>query len=204
MASILAISAVSDVLVGLIRDSYPRAPQDPLDPAIGFPAGLEVGLYQPSNFESPMSEGFSVCLLRVDTNKTNRNLAPRRLPDGRVFRPSLPVDLHYLITPWARQASTQQRMLGWVMRFLEDLGTLSASHLNHFVPGNQTFGSNEALELISDPLALSDYLSVWERLRALPPSMTYQARCVLIDSDVGMEQGPPVQTRAFDLGELQP
>jgi hypothetical protein len=199
MANYRAIAAISEVLIGIIRDGYPR---DPQGQGMGFPPGLEVSSYQPRNFETPMDEGFSVLLMRATINTTVRSSSPRRAPDGRRFRPSLPLDLHYVVTPWAQEAATQQRMLGWVMRMFEDLGTLSASHLNHYVADNDIFAADDALELICDPPALNDYLSLWERLRSLPPSASYTVRMVQIDSDVGFDDGPPVQTRAFDVGEV--
>lgn len=193
MASFRAIGATSEALAGLIRDLYPRDE---------FGTGLGVDIYLPRNFETPMAEGFSVCLLRVAINGAVRNMTYRRDLDGRRFRPSLPLDLHYLITPWAREGGTQHRMLGWVMRMLEDLGTVSSSHLNHFVAEPDIFSPNEALDLICDPLALNDYLTLWDRLKFLPPSATYAVRMLILDSQVGIEEGPPVQTRAFDLGEV--
>lgn len=192
MANFRAIGATSEALAGLIRDRYPREE---------FGTGLGVDIYLPRHFDSPMAEGFSVFLLRVTVNGGVRNLTYRRAPDGSRFRPSLPLDLHYVITPWAKEGGTQHRMLGWVMRMLEDLGTLSSSHLNHYVAEPDIFAPNEALDLICDPLALNDYFTLWDRLKVLPPSASYAVRMVMLDSQVGIADSPPVQTRTFDLGE---
>ena len=78
------ISAVSETLAGLIRDRYPRA---------DFGPALGIELYQTRDFEKPMDEGFSIYLYRVSINGNVRNLTHRRSPDGKRFRPSLPVDL---------------------------------------------------------------------------------------------------------------
>ncbi len=196
MASYRAIAATSTALAGLIRDRYPRDE---------FGAGLDVLLYQTRDFESPMLDGFSIYLYRVAVNGSVRNLTLRRSPDGRRFRPSLPLDLHYMITPWAQDIERQHRMLGWVMRMMEDTGVMSAGHLNHYLPepDGDTFKPNEGLEIICDPLALSDYLTLWDRLRPrLPASATYTLRMVLIDSDVPVADGALVQTRVMDMGEV--
>jgi hypothetical protein len=193
MANFRAVSATSEALAGLIRDRYPRDE---------FGTGLGVEIYLPRHFDLPMAEGFSVCLLRVAINGGVRNLTYRRDPDGRRFRPSLPLDLLYLITPWAKEGGTQHRMLGWVMRMFEDLGTLSSSHLNHYVAEPDIFAPNESLDLICDPLALNDYLTLWDRLKFLPPSATYAVRMVMLDSQTSMVEGPPVQTRSFAMGEV--
>jgi len=193
MANYRAIAAVSSALQGLIRDRYPRDE---------FGTGLDVELYQTRDFENPMQDGFSVYLFRVAINGAVRNLTLRRTPDGRRFRPSLPLDLHYMITPWAHDVALQHRMLGWVMRVMEDIGVFSAGHLNHYLAEPDTFAASEGLEIICDPLTLSDYLTLWDRLRPrLPASATYTLRAVLIDSDVHVPDGGLVQTRRFDMAE---
>lgn len=194
MANYRAIAAIGAALRGLIRDRYPRDE---------FGTGLDILLYETRDFESPMQDGFSVYLYRVAVNGTVRNRAPRRAPDGRRFRPSLPLDLHFMITPWARDVEQQLRMLGWVMRLMEDTGVLSSGHLNHYLPETDTFAPHEGVELVCDPLSLSDYLTLWDRLRPrLPASATYTLRSVLLDSEVPVAEGPPVQTRRFDFGEV--
>jgi hypothetical protein len=194
VASYLAIGATSTALTGLIRDHYPRDQ---------FGSTLDVALYQARDFESPMREGFSVFLYRVLVNGTVRNMSLRRSPDGRRFRASLPLDLHYLVTPWAEDVEQQHRMLGWVMRFIEDQGVLSAGHLNHYVAETDIFASQEALEIICDPLALTDHLNLWDRLRArFPISVSYAVRMVSVDSQVEIvDSSSRVQTRTFVMGE---
>ena len=194
MARHQAIAATSNALLGLLRDRYPRN---------DFGTSLDIQLYQSRDFEAPMREGFSVFLYRVTINATVRNMTLRRAPDGRRFRPSLPVDLHYVITPWAEDGERQQRMLGWVMRFMEDLGVLTAGHLNHYVTETDVFAPHEGLEIICDPLALADYLTLWDRLRPrMPTSATYALRMLSIDSDVRIDDGALVQTRRFDMGQV--
>jgi len=194
MANYRAIAATSTALRGLIRDHYPRAE---------FGAGLDIQLYQTRDFEEPMQDGFSIYLYRVSVNGAMRNLTLRRSPDGRRFRPSLPLDLHYMITPWAQDIERQHRMLGWVMRMFDDTSVLSAGHLNHYLAETDTFQPNEGLEIICDPLSLNDYLTLWDRLRPrLPASATYALRMVLIDSEVQVSDAGPVQTRRLDVGQV--
>ena len=196
MANFNAIEATSVTLAGLIKDGWHSK----------FDKELNVEIYQTSNFESPMQvEGFSIYLYRVAINGSLRNLTFRRTADGSRFRPSLPLDLYYMITPWAEDSGHQHYMLGWVMRMLEDLGTLSSSHLNHYIGYDgetHAFSVNESIDIICEPLALNDYFTIWDRLRTLPLSMTYVLRMVMVDSDVKIEDGSLVQTRSFDMGEV--
>lgn len=190
MANFNAVGATSVALKELIS-TYPRT---------AFGEDLHVELYQTGNFKDPMRKGFSIYLYRVAINGSVRNLSLRRKHDGSRYRPSLPLDLYYLITPWAENTERQHCMLGWVMRMMEDIGVLSASHLNdHFV---DTFMPTESVDIICEPLALTDYFTIWDRLQTLPLSMTYVIRMIMLDSDVIIKDGTLVQSRGGDMGEV--
>jgi Pvc16 N-terminal domain len=186
-----AIAATSAALLGLMQDRYPRDQ---------FGTSLEFKLFQSKDFDDGLTEGFSLYLYRVTVSTLPRNMTQRRDANNNRFRPSLPVDLHYLLSPWSGDGETQQRMLGWAMRFLEDLGMLGAGQLNHYVKETDTFGKEEGAEIICDPLALTDYLNVWDKLKPkMPSSMTYLVRMVSLESDVKVVQ-PLAQTREFAMG----
>src|SRR6185295_4617840 len=101
---------------------------------------------------------------RVATS-SRRNLPSRVGPDGKQYRPPLPLDLYYLLTAWAKTAVKQQRLLGFWIRELGDTPILPASLLNHFGPERDTFTPSEAVELIYEPLSLQDMANVWEPLK---------------------------------------
>lgn len=191
MARYMAMAATSAALLGLMQDRYPRDE---------FGQALDFKVFQGKDFEAGMSEGYSLYLYRVGIGTSVRNLSCRRDASGNRYRPSLPVDLYYLMSPWAADGEKQQRMLGWAMRFLEDLGVLGAGELNHYVKETDTFGPEESAEIICDPLALADYVNVWDKLKPkMPPSMTYAVRMVNLDSDLLIKQ-PIVQTRVLEMG----
>jgi hypothetical protein len=191
MASPNAVAAVSRALLGLLEEHCPPA----------LLANPEFKLYHGVDFERPITEGFSLCLYRVSINASVRNHPPRRSADGRRYRPSLPVDLHYLLTPWASDAERQQRALGWSMRFLEDLGSLPAALLNNYVAEQDTFRPEEAVEIVCDPLPLPDYLSLWDKLKPkMQTSITYALRMVMLDSALELPGQGLVQTRELAAG----
>jgi hypothetical protein len=161
MATFRAIGATGVALVGLRRDRYPQTE---------FGWALDIEPYQTRNFEKATAEGLSVFLFRVGPNAIIRNLPPHRLPDGRVMRPSLQLDLHFMITPWSESTQQHHRMLSWAMRMFEDLGTLSASQRNSYVSEIDAFVPDEAVDIVFDPLPLSDYLRLWDRMRTFPAS----------------------------------
>ena len=195
MANYRAIAAASATLLNLLRDRYPA--QD-------FGGGsLNVQLYQASNFASPMTEGLAICLWRVTPNISRRATGPRTDIHGRRFKPSLPVDLHYLLVPYAADAQRQQRLLGWMLRAMEELGPLVASQLNHFLAESNVFAEAETVDMVLDPLAIPDQLSLWDRIKAMPPCATYVMRMVLIDSERTLDEYPQVTERQLDMGVLQ-
>lgn len=148
-----------------------------------------------------LPDGFRLCLWRVAISGMPRHLPPRRRADGTLMRSPLPVDLHYLLLPVATDAAKQARMLGWALRFMHDLPTLSGAVINRHAPGGDAFGEQETVEFIADALPVADQLTLWDRLKSgFQPCMTYVARMVLIDSDQPEPAHKLVRTREFDIG----
>ena len=193
MATSNAIAATTRAILGLLEDEYPSE--------LGT---LTFSSAHPAAYTGDASppDGFTLFLYRVGINATLRNLPPRIAPDGTRYRPSLPVDLYYLLTPWAANAERQQRLLGWGMRRLEDHTILPAGLLNHYLRESDVFRPDETVELVADPLSLPDLTNVWDKLKPrMQTSATYVARMVLIDSDIELREGREVQTRVFQMAK---
>jgi len=193
MARSQGIAAVSATLMGVLRDRYPR---DEFGPSLAFE------LYQARNFDNPMKEGIAICLWRVAPNISRRNFGVRIDPLGRRFRGSLPIDLFYLIVPFAEQSERQQRLLGWVMRAMHELGAMAPTQLNHYLAESDVFAETEGLDAVAEPLSVADYLTLWDRLKRLPPAATYVLRMLLLDSQIPLDEYPLVEERDFDMGVL--
>jgi hypothetical protein len=188
-----AIAGVSKAILGLIETSCPRA----------LLIGPQFALYHSHNFDAPMAEGFSLYLYRVTLNAGNRNLLPRRTADDRILRPAVPVDLHYLITPWAADPVRQQQLLAWTMLFFDGLSVLPSGILNHYLAETDTFRPEETVELVPEVLALPDHFNLWDKLKPrMQTSLNYAARMVLLDAETDEEQFPRVWQRRLDAGEL--
>jgi hypothetical protein len=88
------------------------------------------------------------------------------------------------------------------MRRLEDNPILTGPQLNRSLGGPEIFAPHETVELVFDPLALSDFSSLWDKLDPLmQTSVTYVARMVLIDSDIEHPEGPLGPLRALDVSK---
>jgi hypothetical protein len=192
MAKAQAVSAVGQTVLGLLADNIPNS---------DFPnAGFK--LYQPLDFQSPMDEGISLFLYRVEINAGLRNMPNQVGLDGIARRAPLPLDLHYLLTVWAKDVIRQQRILGRVMQTLADSPVLSAERLNNIGPEQDVFRPNETVEIIFNSLSLQDVSNLWSAFKvSLPVSIGYIARVVGIDSTIPVEETAPVQTREFNFAK---
>jgi hypothetical protein len=193
VASFRAIAAVSRAVLRLLEDSCPRAE---------FP-DAQFELQQTTDAQKAIvPEGITLSLYRVTVNAACRNLPPRTDPDGRRFRPAIPLDLHYAVCAWGRTADVQQRLFGRAIRTLEDTPILPAALLNQYGPEASTFRPHETVELVCDPVSMPDLNTLWEIQKPnVPLLITYSARMVFVDSDLALTDGPPVQTRAFEFVE---
>lgn len=199
MASFDAARALGEAVLEMMRE---RCPFADLEVPVG--ASFALASYASLNGTSLPVDGFYLCLWRTAISGMPRNLPPRRRADGRLMRPSLPLDLHYLLLPVSGNAAKQARMFGWALLFMHELPTLTGALINRYAPGAAAFTELETVELIADPLPLADHLSLWDRLKAgFQPGMTYTARRVLVDSDQPEATGTLVTERVFDLARPQ-
>jgi hypothetical protein len=196
MASANAIAAIGQAILGLIAAGVPQ----PEFSAATFE------LYQAKSFRTPMDEGISLYLYRISPAGEIRNYPPRIAPDGRRFRQALPLNLHYILSSWARDTVKQQRLLGWAMRILEDTPILPAGVLNQAGPESDTFRPNETVDLIMESISIYDMGAIWDVSKPnTQPSIGYVARMVGVESPLEAIDAPPVQVREFQGGKvLQP
>jgi hypothetical protein len=192
MATYRAIAAVSDALVHLLESQY--------DPADFDGSQLQFKVYVAKEFAQPMEAGVSCFLYRIYTNGTYRVPAGRIGVDGRRQRTQLPVDLHFLLTAWAKDASLQHTIAGWMMRILEDTPSLPAGLLNHRY--GEVFRPNETVEVALTELSTEELFRIWEVIvnNAYQISVPYVARVVRIESGRVLGDAVPVQERDFELG----
>lgn len=189
MASYYAIAAVTAALQGLLADARP--PEY---------ASAEIAVLQVTDFQKakPVEEGISILLYRIMVSALPRTLSYQVDALGRRRLPPLPVDLCYLFTPWGKTAAAQQRLLGWLMRTLEDSTNLNAGLLNHFGGPDLVFGEDETITLTPETLPLAELANLWDVLKPnAHVSVAYIARMVHLETLIEPASGEPVQTREF-------
>ncbi len=193
MASFRAIRIVSRAVIELLESRFQQE-------GLGD-EGFTFAVYQSDDFNQPMVAGVSLFLYRILPNGSHRTPTGRIGPNGRRLRTRLPLDLYFLITAWAQDASLQHEIMGLVMRILEDVPILPAGLLNAVAP--DVFLPDETVEFGIAELTNEDILRIWETVtdNRYQISVPYYARNVQIDSTLTIDQGPPVQTRVFDYAK---
>ncbi|WP_285711007.1 DUF4255 domain-containing protein [Erythrobacter oryzae] len=191
MARHMAIAAVCAAIKGVLSETYPRSQ---------FGTKLKIDTIQPKDVATLSDEGIAILLWRVTVNTQRRGLPPRVDADGRTFRPSLPLDLHIMMLPYATNAERQHRILGWMMRAMADAGAINAGQLNHYLSETDVFPAIESVEPVCDPLATADYITMWSRIEKAPLGINYLVRMVLIDSEMSLDTGAPVVERVIKAG----
>lgn len=196
MARHQAIAAAGAAIVAALRSRFPAAQfgNDTLSIELRAMADVQTALGPPP--------AIALILWRVTPSST-RAPSPRIDSDGRRFKASLAVDLHFLMIPYGNSAESQHRLLGWMLRAMEDLGPLLASQLNNALAESDVFEPQESADLVLDPLSIPDHLTLWDRIRLLPPSANYVLRRLLIDSDDEVTTHRPIAERQFGLGVPQ-
>jgi len=175
MATHHAIAAVSLAL----RELLDRGLRD-----ADFP-GARVTLCDATAAADAPAEGLSLILYRVDVNSTLRRTPPRTVPEGRALRPSLPVDLRYLLSACSAEIPTQHALLGWALRQMEGMPVLSGQLINETLANGAlsagALGPEEAVELVAESLPLEAWLRLRNALGScVGPSMTYVVRTLHI------------------------
>ncbi len=116
---------------------------------------------------------------RVDVNKTMRAAwSAVGSVDGRA---RLPLDVHFLITPWAENAEHEHRVLGKAMECLETTPILTGPLL-YPEPGAH-WAPNEAVQVVAGDLSTEEVMRTFDSLPIdYKLSVPYVARVVRIDA----------------------
>jgi hypothetical protein len=189
VATYRAVEATSDAVVALLRDNYPAdLPAPP----------LQFAVFTKSEFAAGLGAGVSLFLYRVYVDGTDRAPGGRVLIDGQQQQPHMPVQLQFLLTAWAPDASLQQFLVGWMMRIVEDHPVLPAGLLNRrYDDDSPVFWPDETVELSAAALETEDLFHLWDLIGpgTYQLSVPYQARGLRIESTRLLTDRPAVRER---------
>jgi hypothetical protein len=194
MADHRAITAVSKAILQRLQDNCNAA-------GLGK---IEFKPFMAKDFSDPMKEGVSLFLYRIFTNNVHRTPSGQTGLKGELYQTKLPLDLHFLLTAWAQDASLQYTIAGWMMRELEDISILPIGLLNQHYP--DTFCENEIVTVTPVELTTEELFRIWDVIgnHAYQISVPYVARVIKIDSKRLVSGiGRPVQERAFGIEEAE-
>jgi hypothetical protein len=130
----------------------------------------------------------SVYLYRIVEDAYTKNQHPVPGTAGRLRKPPLTLDLHYLVTPLVGEPVDQQYVLGKVLQVLYDHATLAGPDLvGHLA------GSAVELRVILNPVTLEETTRIWTAMEmSYRLSICYVVRVALIDSTVDVASRPVV------------
>lgn len=136
----------------------------------------------------------SLFLYRVDVNRTMR--AAWSAVGSQGGRAHLPLDLHFLLTPWADNATHEQLILGRTLQCLETTPILAGPLLDP----TAGWQPHEAVQICHENLTTEDLMRTFDSLPVdYKLSAPYVARVVRVD---GPGVAPPTVTET--LGRAAP
>jgi hypothetical protein len=152
----------------------------------------DVLLTTPDDFDvSPAQPTVTIFLYRVTVNPEMRNGPRRTLADGRVTRPLLPIELHYLITAWARDTRGELQIIGRIMQVLYERAELGAADLQ-----GGSWERDDSVQLVFESLPMEDHYRVWDTTEVpYRLSLTYMARVIGIAPIEARRYAPVVEAQ---------
>jgi hypothetical protein len=188
MANLASIAATGRSLERLLSQAFAEAPV----PVAGrttraFLIRTE-DFDQTSNASVIVRPALSIFLYRVDFNKTMRAAwSGVTYHDGR---PHLPLDLHFLISPWADNAEDEHAILGRAMQCLDSTPILSGPLLH----SSGDWAATEAVNLLMDEISTEAVMRTFDSLPTdYRISVPYIARVIRLDARQATPT-PPVTT----------
>jgi hypothetical protein len=164
----------------------------------GIVAPANVRVATPDSFhdlEPTPQPTCTIFLYRVAVNSVMRNGPRVALGGGATSRPLLPVDLSYLITPWAKDPRDEHLMLGTILQGLYDRAELGASDLT-----GTSWAPDDSVQLVLETLTLEEHFCIWDTVE-MPYrlSLTYMARIIGI-APAEQAVAVPVVRSTFQAG----
>jgi hypothetical protein len=195
MANIAAIRSVGTSLAAYLNNAYRDTafPPNVAKPECTFSLTSIGGVRAADVPSSDTSVRVLIFLYRASMNQHLRNVGRTLSPGMRPLPVS--VDLHYLVSFWAKSGENEQLVLAWTMRQLHEVPVLDSSILSR----EAAWTSEDLIQLIPEEIGTEELMRIWDTLEPnYRLSLSYIARVVRIDPDEIRDERPVVATR-FDF-----
>ncbi len=209
MSNHLAVATVTATLRNLLQDAV-----------AGDVTGAQVTTVHPRDNANLPALGANLYLYQAVPNAAlrNRDLPTRTAAGQTVQRPTVALDLHYLLSFYGTESQLEpQRVLGSAARALharplltKDMiqATLDAARAedpNHYLLASDLAEDVERVKLLPMPLDVEALSRLWSVLLQTPYtlSMAYLASAVLIEADETPRRPLPVRERGIDVSPFQ-
>ncbi len=186
MANHMGIAAVGRSIERYLNHCFGE-----LDPITGSDAGssppggessTKALLVRTEEFENSSGTGgisipcVTIFLYRVDYNTTMRAAWSQvGFHDGRAH---LPVDLHFLLTPWGTNADHEMRIIGRVIQCLDENPILNGPMLDNL----SNWTPHEGVQVCLEDLSTEDIMRIYDSLPVnFKLSVPYVARVLRVD-----------------------
>jgi hypothetical protein len=197
MANIAAIRSVGSSLAAYLTNAYRDTvfPASVTKPDCTFSLASIGGIRAQDVPASDTSVRVLILLYRASMNQHLRNVG--RTTDPRMRPVPLSVDLHYLVSFWAKSGENEQLVLAWTMRQLHDVPVLDGSILSR----EAAWTADDLIQLIPEEIETEEMMRIWDTLEPnYRLSLSYIARVVRIDPDEQHDERPVVATRFHYVG----
>ena len=180
MATAGVVSDMSQTLVQRLKDGVPLV--------VG-----NVDLLTGDDFHTYTKKpAVTVFLYHVAINGEMRNGPAKQYADGTVGPPGLPIELRYLLTPWAATPDDTHKILGQIMQSLSAYATMSRPQLL-----GTSWEDDDTVQLMPESLPVDEYHDIWEPSEIpYKLSISYMARVFVLDA-TNKEALPPIVTAQF-------
>jgi|SRR5215204_1462183 len=195
MANIAAIRSVGTSLAAYLNNAYRDTafPPSVAKPECTFSLTSIGGVRAADVPSSDTSVRVLIFLYRASMNQHLRNVGRTLSPGMRPLPVS--VDLHYLVSFWAKSGENEQLVLAWTMRQLHEVPVLDSSILSR----EAAWTAEDLIQLIPEEIGTEELMRIWDTLEPnYRLSLSYIARVVRIDPDEIRDERPVVATR-FDF-----
>jgi hypothetical protein len=195
MSDARAIEAVTSTLMQVIDDAVNTGPQS-------FPGGVKVVAKPPHDVDTDVEAlQVNLFLYRTEIDQALRNEDPPGVTPGETAQPSLPLVLHYLMTPYVQGSKDldAHRLLGLAARAVHELAVLTPALLNGASGSFSDVDTQLNLIRITwEALGENDIYSLWSAFQTpYRLSTAFEVRTVLIDNREPPRTPVPVLSRGI-------